>query len=146
MENQVAPIAQLTAAAAALAYMLAGNSRTTLKSSKTGTRYTFKIKAAKKDRPGEFFVSLLTGPDNTADYTYMGMIRGGVFGLTRNSTYKDDSKPVAALRYALSNMKQGTVPAALEVWHEGVCGRCAHPLTDPVSIARGLGPECAGKA
>jgi hypothetical protein len=135
---------QMIQASAALAYMLAGNSRTTLRSAKTGTRYTYKIKAA-KNRPGEYFVELLTGPDNTADYTYMGMIRANRFDLTRNSTYKDDSLPVVALRYALTNMVAGKLPEKLEVWHEGACGRCNRPLTDPVSIARGLGPECAGK-
>jgi hypothetical protein len=27
----------------------------------------------------------------------------------------------------------------------GVCGRCSSPLTDPESLARGIGPICAGK-
>jgi hypothetical protein len=37
------------------------------------------------------------------------------------------------------------VPPGYTIEHCGRCGRCGHPLTDPVSIARGLGPTCATK-
>lgn len=33
----------------------------------------------------------------------------------------------------------------VEFWHEGQCGVCARKLTDPESIKRGIGPECAKK-
>lgn len=40
----------------------------------------------------------------------------------------------------------GPVEAMARFGHElGICGRCASPLTDPESIARGIGPVCAGK-
>lgn len=35
-------------------------------------------------------------------------------------------------------------PTGLEVWHAGRCAKCRRPLTHPDSIARGLGPICAG--
>lgn len=41
-----------------------------------------------------------------------------------------------------ANPKQAMIDYGLQ---SGVCGRCASPLTDPDSLARGLGPICAGK-
>lgn len=35
-------------------------------------------------------------------------------------------------------------PTGLEVWHAGRCAKCRRELTHPDSIARGLGPICAG--
>jgi hypothetical protein len=36
-------------------------------------------------------------------------------------------------------------PTNLRVQEASRCGRCMRPLTDPVSIARGIGPECYGR-
>jgi hypothetical protein len=52
----------------------AGNATLTLSSKKTGARYTFKVKAPRANDDGRRFVSLLTGPDNTGDYSYLGML------------------------------------------------------------------------
>jgi hypothetical protein len=51
-----------------------------------------------------------------------------------------------ALRYAwtgtVPNPENGKVTAS----EAAKCGRCGATLVDPESIARGLGPECAGRA
>ena len=39
---------------------------------------------------------------------------------------------------------KAALPKTVEVWHEGICGRCGRKLTVPESVERGLGPECAG--
>lgn len=37
------------------------------------------------------------------------------------------------------------LPIGLEAFEESRCGCCGRALTDPVSIERGIGPECYGK-
>lgn len=127
-------------------FALAGNATFTLRSAKTGTRYTFKMR--KVDDAERWFVMVLTGPDNEGDYTYMGMVDGGVHGfmfkLTRASKMAEGSPPIAAMRFfAQQVLTQRRLPEGLEVYHEDRCGRCGRTLTVPESIERGIGPECA---
>jgi len=56
-------------------------------------------------------------------------------------TRRDDA--VAAVRSVL-DYAAGLVPAA-RVQEASRCGRCFRTLTDPVSIDRGIGPECFGR-
>jgi hypothetical protein len=131
----------------ARAFMLAGNATITLVSSTTGTRFTYKIRAA--DDGDVFFVSLLGGPDNETDYRYLGRIARGVFWAGRKIPKPGDVGPEApssrAFKWAWEKLTKDLMPATLEVWHEGRCGRCNRKLTVPSSIASGLGPECASK-
>lgn len=137
---------------AAVRFMLAGNAYFTLRSAKTGVRYTYRMDKADCRICGDapctheprWFVSLLAGPDNTTDYVYLGMVQTGAFRRTKASKMTDDSPPVVAIKWALRALLQGKLPAQLEVWHEGRCGRCGRRLTVPESIAAGLGPDCAG--
>ena len=132
-------------------YTLAGNATLTLTSQKTGARYTFRIGQAKDRETGErqpmWFVGLLTGPDNYADYTYMGIISGAqhMFRLTAKSRYAADSVPVKAFEFFWNRVVEEQMPPQMEIRHEGSCGRCGRKLTVPESIDRGIGPECAGK-
>lgn len=137
-----------------LAFMLAGNATLTFVSGKTGVRYTFKVRLA--DNKGEgtksplYFVSLLSGPDNNADFTYTGVIRMTSHGLpqfqlTRASKLAESSVPVKAFRYVLNALASASMPENVEIWHEGRCGRCGRKLTVPTSIASGFGPECINK-
>lgn len=128
-------------------FALAGKAIITLQSAKTGARYTYKI-AATKDRPDRFFVNMLTGPDNTSDYSYIGFLSNGFFRTTKSSKLTDDSIPVVAFRFFVAqviNSQRNPETVKLEVFHEGRCGRCGRPLTVPESIERGIGPDCAEK-
>lgn len=51
----------------------------------------------------------------------------------------------AALRYALTGEAPQPGNGKVEVLESVVCGMCGAPLTDPVSIERGIGPDCIGK-
>jgi hypothetical protein len=134
-----------------LAYALAGRARLTLVSEKTGVRFTFRISKPSKasNGPVSHFVALLTGPDNENAYTYMGNMRSSQAGVRfehgRKSRIGTDSPGFKAFDWAWRAIVAGRLPAGLQVWHEGICGRCARPLTVPESVARGFGPECADK-
>jgi hypothetical protein len=134
---------RITDAADAKRFILAGKARVTLKSSKTGARFTYRIGASKDGQI--HFVSLLNGPDNETAYAYFGYIRrGGVyFHGGQKARVKADASSAKAFAWAWRNILSGSLPENLEVWHEGRCGRCGRALTVPESIRTGFGPECA---
>jgi hypothetical protein len=130
------------------AFVLAGNATFTLRSKRTNTRFTFKIRKPKEDSP--HFVSLMTGTDNENSFRYLGTIfpsvgrpEIGLFARTAKSRIAEGSPGVVAFRWFWDKLRAGQLHESLEVWHEGACGRCGRKLTVPESIARGLGPECA---
>jgi len=137
---------------AARDFTLAGNARVTVVSVATGTRFTFRVRVAKRLAEGAaapvgpWFVSVLTGPENATDFSYFGtvFVDGGYAYNRRKATIAQDAPSVRAFEWFWKQIQAGTLPASVEVWHEGRCGRCAHDLTVPESIARGLGPKCAG--
>jgi len=132
---------QIHSAADAKAFILGGNAVFTLVSLVTGNRKTFRVRKSDSD---VHFVEILTGPDNTSDYTYIGYFRNdlqmqpGRKGAPAHPAY-------AALDWMLMNLRIGRMPVTAEFWHEGRCARCARPLTNPESIITGFGPECAKK-
>lgn len=124
-------------------YMLGGNATVTLVSKRTGDRYTYRINKS-KDEPGRspvFFVSVLTGPDNTSDFDFLGTIfpQNGKFKVSPKSRIAPTAPSAEAFKWTWANLDSDKV----EVWHEGACSRCGRPLTDPESIRRGIGPTCA---
>lgn len=135
---------QLSTSSDAARFILAGNARFTLVSEKTGVRYTYRVRQPKTNSP--HFVSLLTGPDNGADYQFFGTVfpDGGY-----RHSYKSSISPTApsarAFAYAWGFLSRGELPPSCEIYHEGSCGRCGRGLTTPASITRGLGPVCASK-
>lgn len=135
--------AQIRSAQDVLDFVLAGNSRFTIVSQKTGKRITYRATAS--DNPNMWFISVLTGSNNETDYSYVGIVYGRKFKTTPKSRFNDDSEQVKALKWMVERLQAGVFPAGLEFWHEGRCGRCARTLTVPNSIATGFGPECAGK-
>jgi hypothetical protein len=111
-----------------------------------GDHYTYKI--TKKEK-GPFFVALLTGPDNTSDYTYLGIYHPGKrsITLTAKSKFTETSTPVRVIRWAIIMIKDGKgLPRGYTIRHEGRCCRCGRMLTTPESIERGIGPECMKKS
>ena len=144
LSADTADIARPALVAAPARFVQGGNAYFTLRSVKTGTRYTYRVAQAKDG--SMFFVSLLAGPDNWENYRYMGIIsRDRQFRTTAKSQYKADSTPVKAFAWTWERISAGRPIDGVELWHEGKCGRCGRRLTVPESIASGFGPECAGK-
>lgn len=150
--------AQITSPGDVREFLLAGNATLTLVSKKTGTRYTYRVRVPEdlrehrdaRDVKKIYFVSLLTGSDNENSYTYIGQIFSDAVKYThgKKSRLTLEAPGVKAFEWfarMVLNPSAPDLPASLEVWHEGRCGRCNRLLTVPESIARGIGPECAGK-
>jgi hypothetical protein len=137
-------------------FVVAGRAVFTLASAGNETKpakhYTYKVKKQKdRKKPGQFIwiVQLLTGPDNTSSYTYLGVLNpvtGAVY-LGGKSSYNDDSQPVRVIRWAFNDYiwPNRELPMGYTAWHEGKCGRCGRALTVPRSISLGIGPECEKK-
>ena len=126
-------------------FIFAGNATFTLTSTRTGQSYTYKVREGKPmgSRAPKLFASVLTGPDNTRDYTYMGIVLQDEKRIrnTKGSKVFGDAPSYKALTWFLQNLDSDRV----EFRHEGRCGRCGRTLTVPSSIDSGLGPECAGR-
>jgi hypothetical protein len=128
--------------ARALAFMMAGNATVTLKSRKTGTRFTYRIRASEDGKV--HFVALLRGENNESDYSYFGYVRRGVFCHGgQKAKVERDAPSVRAFAWSFKQLQGHELPDSLEIWHEGRCGRCGRKLTVPESIASGIGPDCA---
>ncbi len=127
-----------------LRFMLAGKAIFTLRSSKTGVRYTYKVSMARHEH-NQWFVSYLTDGDNESGYTYLGMIRGDSVVLTRASKLNMESVPVVAFFWFFKKLILNLPTPNIEMWHAGHCARCGRLLTVPESIESGYGPECITK-
>ena len=135
-------------------FVLGGHAVLTVVSSRTRDRLTFQVVRA-TPREGQatppYFVSVLTGPNNTADYTYLGLLTVGGDGRlwyrhgSRSIAVDSKSAKVASwfVRQLNRDLKEPT--PLCDVWHLGYCGRCGRQLTTPKSIATGFGPHCAEK-
>jgi hypothetical protein len=124
----------------ALKFMFAGKSIFTFENTKTGNRFTYKIKVAKDSNL--FFVSVLTNPET---YTYVGTCVEGNYKHGKKSVISTDAQSVKVFEFMLNRLKSDNLPDFLEVWHEGFCGKCGKRLTVPSSILTGIGPDCIKK-
>lgn len=130
---------------------MAGKATFTLESSRTGKWYTYKVnKKDFKDDRGKvektfYFVSLLSGPQNDADYRYLGIINTKFYlNITKKSKISRDAISFKALNFFVSHLRKGELHSEINFYHEGVCGKCGKKLTTPSSISIGLGPICSG--
>ena len=133
-----------------LDFLLAGRCKTTIKSSKTGQKYTYKIQIRKDDKAkvGEdklYFINLA--------YDYMKFKYAGClivntktkrveFRQGKSGKCLPDTPSIKGLTWLIKRQMVGQDTSGLEVYHLGECAKCGRPLTDPVSIEYGLGPTC----
>ena len=123
-------------------FVTAGKALFTVLNTRTGKRFTFKVnqKVNKDGSKSPHFVSVLTGPENTTHYSYIGILAGGRFIQTRKSRLSAGDIRVQAFAWLWRNADR--LPEFVEVRHHNRCGKCARVLTVPESIDIGLGPIC----
>lgn len=117
-----------------------------------GVCFTCNGRGSIECEPGErrmLFVALLTGPENTRSYTYLGQVvspdTAPAYVHGKRSRISVEAPGARAIGWYLGRLFQGNPTPDVEVWHNGRCGRCARMLTVPESIRSGLGPECASR-
>ncbi len=136
-------------------FLQAGKAVFTVRSSKSGERLTFMLERPKQQRAGQdakpIFVSVLSGADNTSQYTFIGTIFPNEGEWSWRHSYKShvtnsaaSAKVIAWLVHCI-NTDRSKILTQAQVWHEGRCGRCGRKLTVPESIESGFGPECISK-
>jgi hypothetical protein len=92
--------------------------------------FTFKPSKPGGKNPGALYV--------TRGGTYLGKITGGAFHRSMACSLEDQAAIVeAAASPASAAERHGRLT--------GHCSVCARPLTDADSLARGIGPVCAGR-
>ena len=122
-------------------FILAGKAKITLRSEKTLIHHTYKIK---KGAENVWFVSRLGA---NGHYLYLGTIFPEGFTATRKTcSYAKFHPGFAAFAWFWRWVgEREQMPPNVTVYHEGKCGMCGLPLTDPVSVKEGYGPECRKK-
>jgi len=130
-------------------YVLAGEAVFTVANPSTGYWVTYKV-TRKPGALDAWFVGYLAGPDNEADYTYLGLLadhprfspRFRVWHTRATKVVKDTAVWRGAEWLAKHLDEKGNFPPALEFLPSSTCARCGRTLTTPESVLRGFGPEC----
>jgi len=128
-------------------FFFGGNATFTVESEKSGEHKTYKIRRTKptpRFPNPSLMLSLLSGPCNETNYSYIGIVNEetGSLRLTKASKRNEQSPDVLTFNWLMKHLFTDKVLMNAKVHHEGKCGVCARKLTVPESILRGIGPEC----
>lgn len=122
------------------ALMLAGNATLIFHNSKTDKRRQYRI-VENKDCT-KHHVSWIKAPGTESEQSvYIGTISSGQFWSNRSDNL-DESIKFTTIFCAVQANK---LWPEMEVMHVGRCCACGRELTDPESIALGIGPHCGGR-
>lgn len=138
-------------------FVLAGDSIFTIKTpadhKQSHRTYRVEHVPASDKYPEAWFVKLLVGSDNTdsRSYKYLGKLDPftGQMASSAKSICGPSTFPVRLFNRTMARVWTGDHEAyeqhGFETMHMGRCGRCCRPLTDPVSVALAIGPDCWAK-
>ena len=142
---------QLSAIELIKQFIFGGKSTFTLSNKEKGTHYTYKVTCKKQPGRVVYFVSVLSGPDNTSDYSYIGYCTSSeavqIWTKKDARQYTDNAPSVKAFNWLLNRVaycvaENKPFPAFAGFYHMGSCCKCNRPLTDPLSVTLGIGPVC----
>jgi len=148
-----------------LKYILGGEAIFTVFPIKQDKKYVFKCNQlitydkGVKVKHNRYFLNVLTGSNNTNDYTYVGTIdyvnsiNPNILTLriTDKSGMTSEAPSYKLFDYLLYNLQCqpeyiATLMDRIKVYHDGTCSNCGRQLTDIVSTALGMGPVCYPEA
>lgn len=135
--------------------LAAGDVRVTVTSKKTGEHITIRFKAFKdtRDTPGKnwtrvplveathVFIEVPT-PGNS--WAWADKV-GTFYPQSQRFFIADNADPARVYAAQMAAQWLNGVKFESRIQEESRCGKCGRALTDPVSIERGIGPECYGK-
>lgn len=129
-------------------FLLAGKALFTVDNGKE--HYTFKVRrkdSTYRNQPQTtFWLSVKsTHPRAKYGYALIGILNPetGTVKCISKSLFIPGSKEYDVAAWACQVVIRGKmIPERYDIQHAGKCGRCGKKLTDPVSIERGLGPDC----
>jgi hypothetical protein len=152
--NGLNPDYQLSGVEKIRAFIFGGNSIFTLANKEKGTHCTYKVTCKKEPGRTVYFVSVLSGPDNTSDYSYIGYCTSDkaqkIWTKRDAKQYTDNAPSVIGFNWLLTRLahciaENKPFPAFAGFYHVGSCCKCGRRLTTPESVQNGIGPECAKK-
>lgn len=123
------------------------NGEITVVNTNTGNHRTFRIRTQSEDSnfaPCSRVLSVLTGSDNTNDYTGIGFVTGNANApvrLWKKCDTELNRKYVNILIHPEKFEAKG-----VHFKFASRCRKCNRKLTDPTSIDLGIGPVCRGGA
>lgn len=131
-------------------FLLAGKATFTISNPK-GDHYTFKVRRVESEYPPNsgkmgvtFFVSVKAAGGKWP-YRYIGLLNKDDGGIkcTAKSEYVNGTKEYNVAAWACATViGHKLLPDGYKIEHAGQCGKCGKTLTDPLSIERGIGPDC----
>ena len=114
----------------------------TVKSKSTGKDYTYRIGRKFGTKKQAWYTNVYV-EQGYLNFVYLGQyFNGNIWNRGIIST-----PSAKAIAHVLLNVETGhtdLLDQQMETMHSGQCMRCGRPLTDAISIERGLGPTCAG--
>lgn len=92
---------------------------------------------------GRYIYVLTKPPDG---FTYLGLLTDAkTTTLTKASKVNEDSQVWRAFTWFAHRLYNDLPLDEMKFYHEGKCGLCGKPLTNPASIRAGFGPDCREK-
>lgn len=121
-----------------LTFVKAGRAVFTITSTKTRTRFTYKM--TKKENEDMYFIKVR----NSHEYIYLGYYKNGRYLTSKKSFQSESGKEHNAIEFFLNHIENEQLKG-VEFNHEGRCAVCGRPLTDPETIEIGIGKTCLKK-
>lgn len=112
-------------------------------SERTGQAFTFRFRYPSGKEKGTQFIQYRGGDGR---FLYLGNYdpeERKVYLTRKTNPYMRYHPATLALMWIFQCINlTDRLPDRVRIHHEGKCARCGRALTDPLSVKRGIGPEC----